>query len=87
MPTPPALTPRTETWVLVATIVASSMVFIDSTALNVALPALQRDLGLTGAQLLWVVNAYTLLLSALLLVGGALGDRYGRKRVFAVGIA
>ena len=73
-------------WVLLATILASSMAFIDSSALNVALPALQADLGLNGSQLLWVTNAYLLVLSALILLGGSLGDHYGRKRVFAFGI-
>ncbi|GAB4516934.1 MAG: MFS transporter [Anaerolineae bacterium] len=74
------------TWVLVATILASSMAFISSSALNVALPALQRDLGVSGAELLWIVNAYLLFLSALILVGGSLGDHYGRKRIFTIGI-
>ncbi|MFP3854482.1 MAG: MFS transporter [Anaerolineales bacterium] len=74
-------------WILVATILASSMAFIDSTALNVALPALQADLAATGRELLWIVNAYMLLLSALTLTGGSLGDRYGRKRVFIIGIS
>ncbi len=73
--------------VLLATILASSMAFIDSSALNVAAPALQADLSLNGSQLLWVINAYLLFLSALILVGGSLGDRYGRKRVFIIGIA
>src|SRR5262245_52514726 len=76
----------TERWVLVATILASSMAFIDGSALNVALPTLQRDLGIGGAQLLWVVNGYTLFLASLILVGGSLGDLYGRKRVLAGGI-
>ena len=71
---------------LLATILASSMAFIDSSALDVASPALQADLGLQGSQLLWVINAYLLFLSALILVGGALGDRYGRKRIFTIGI-
>ncbi len=75
-----------ERWVLISTVLASSMAFIDGTALNVALPALQRDLGATGSDLLWIINAYLLLLSALLLVGGSLGDLYGRKRVFMAGI-
>lgn len=75
-----------EKWVLVGTILPSSMAFISTTALNVVLPALQRDLQVTGTQLLWIVNAEILLLSSLLLVGGALGDRYGRKRVFMLGI-
>src|SRR5579871_3982966 len=74
------------TAVLVATILASSMAFIDSSALNVAASALQSDLNLNGSQLLWVVNAYLLFLSALILLGGSLGDRYGRKRVFMLGI-
>lgn len=76
----------TEKWVLLATILASSMAFIDSTALDVASLALQRDLGITGAELLWIINAYTLFLSALILTGGSLGDLYGRKRVFMIGI-
>lgn len=74
-------------WVLFATILASSMAFIDGSALNVALPALQADLAASGKELLWIVNAYMLLLSSLLLTGGSLGDRYGRKKVFMLGIA
>ncbi len=76
-----------EPWVLAATILGSSMGFIDGTAVNVALPALQADLGATVAEVQWVVEAYALFLSALLLVGGALGDRFGRRRVFLLGIA
>jgi EmrB/QacA subfamily drug resistance transporter len=71
--------------VLIATILASSMVFIDSSAVNVALPALQREFGATAAQVQWVVESYALFLSALLLLGGVLGDRYGRKRLFLIG--
>jgi EmrB/QacA subfamily drug resistance transporter len=81
-----AATPQTAGWVLWGAILASSMAFIDSTALNVALPALQADLHTTGAELLWIVNAYLLMLSSLILVGGSLGDRLGRKRVFMTGI-
>jgi EmrB/QacA subfamily drug resistance transporter len=73
--------------VLFATILGASMVFIDSTALNVVLPALQRDLQASGTDLLWISNAYTLLLAAGILVGGSLGDHYGRKRVYMLGIA
>ena len=62
------------------------MSFIDGTVVNVALPALQRDLGANVVDVQWVVEAYALLFSALLLVGGALGDRFGRRRMFAVGI-
>ncbi len=62
------------------------MAFIDFTALNVAFPALQKDLDLGGAELLWIANGYALFLSALMLVGGSLGDALGRKKVFMVGI-
>ena len=73
-------------WVLAATILGSSMTFIDSTVVNVALPVLQREMraDIVGAQ--WVVESYSLMLSALILVGGSLGDRLGRKRVFSSGV-
>src|SRR4029077_932185 len=74
-------------WVLVATTLASSMAFIDSTVVNVALPALQTNLHATAVDVQWVIEAYSLLLSALLLVGGSLGDHYGRRRVFLIGVA
>jgi MFS family permease len=64
-------------WILAATILASSMAFIDGTVVNVALPALQKNLQATAIGMQWVVEAYSLLLSALLLVGGSLGDHYG----------
>jgi EmrB/QacA subfamily drug resistance transporter len=73
-------------WVLVATILGSSMSFIDGSAVNVALPALQQSLGATVADMQWVVESYALFLSALLLVGGSLGDLYGRRLIFAVGV-
>ena len=73
-------------WVLVATILGSSMAFIDGTVVNVALPVLQTDLNATTTDVQWVVEAYALFLAALILVGGSLGDRFGRKRVFALGI-
>ena len=73
-------------WVLAAAIVGSSMAFIDGTVVNVALPAIQSDLHATAFQAQWVVESYALLLAALLLVGGALGDHYGRRRVFAIGV-
>jgi EmrB/QacA subfamily drug resistance transporter len=75
-----------EPWILAATILASSLAFIDSTSTTLALPALQQELNATGVELQWVVQAYTLFLAALILVGGALGDRYGRRRVFSIGI-
>lgn len=77
---------RRETWVLVATILGSSMVFIDASAVGIALPVMQRDLHGSAAQAQWIVEAYMLALGALMLLGGAIGDRYGRKRVFAIGI-
>ena len=64
------ITKRTEFWVLVATILASSMAFIDSTALNVALPVIQAELKMDASQVSWVANGYLLFLSALILVGG-----------------
>ena len=73
-------------WVLVAAILGSSMIFIDSTAVNVSLPVLQRELHATTAQTQWVIEGYALFLSALILVGGALGDLYGRRRMFSIGI-
>lgn len=73
-------------WVLAATVLGSSMDFIDGTVVNVALPALQTGLGATGAQAQWVVVGYALFLSSLLLVGGALGDRLGLRRVFVAGV-
>src|ERR1700742_1729888 len=73
-------------WVLVSTILASSMAFIDGTALNVVLPSLQKSLNATGADLFWLLNAYLLILAALILVGGSLGDKLGRKKIFMIGI-
>src|SRR5215472_4927223 len=74
-------------WVLAATILASSMAFIDGTVVNVALPALQTHLNATAVDVQWVIEAYSLFLSALLLVGGSLGDHYGRRKIFLIGIA
>jgi EmrB/QacA subfamily drug resistance transporter len=74
------------TWVLVAAIVASSMAFIDSTVVNVALPALQSSFGASVVGVQWVVEAYGLTLAALILVGGSMGDLFGRCRMFLLGI-
>jgi EmrB/QacA subfamily drug resistance transporter len=85
----PAAAPCSKTrgrWILAATILASSMAFIDGTVVNVALPALQTSLNATAADVQWVIESYALLLSALLLVGGSLGDHYGRRRVFLLGV-
>ena len=74
------------TWILAATILGSSMAFIDGTVVNVALPALQAALHATLADVQWVVESYALFLAALLLIGGSLGDRYGRRKIFAAGV-
>lgn len=74
-------------WTLIAAIVGSSLAFIDGTVANVAVPAIQHDFGASAADSQWVIEAYVLLLSALLLTGGALGDRIGRRRVFMFGAA
>jgi MFS family permease len=72
--------------VLAATILGSSMAFIDGSAVNVALPALQETLDATIMDVQWVVEAYALTLAALMLTGGSLGDRFGRRRVYLVGL-
>src|SRR5471030_1820221 len=72
-----------QPWILAATILGSSLAFIDCTVVNVALPALQSQMNATILDVQWVVEAYALFLSALMLTGGALGDRLGRKRVYA----
>ena len=73
-------------WILAATILGSSMAFIDSTVVNVALPALQASLHATVVGVQWVVESYGLFLSSLILAGGALGDLFGRRRVFLMGV-
>lgn len=73
-------------WVMVSTILASAMAFIDATALNVVLPSLQKSLSASGADLFWILNAYLLMLASLILIGGAMGDKLGRKKVFMLGI-
>lgn len=73
-------------WVIVATALGSGMAFLDGSVVNVALPAIRRDLGGGIAMQQWVLDGYLLTLSALLLLGGALGDRYGRRRVFVIGL-
>lgn len=73
-------------WIMVSAILASAMAFIDGTALNVVLPALQQSLDAKGADLFWILNAYLLMLASLILIGGSLGDKLGRKKVFMIGI-
>jgi MFS family permease len=74
-------------WVLAATVLGSSIALLDSTVVNVALPTIGRELHAPLAGLQWTVNSYTLSLAALILLGGSLGDRLGRRRIFAVGVA
>src|SRR5262247_155903 len=78
--------PSARQWTLVATIIGSSLTFIDATVVNVALPALQADLQATITDVQWVIEAYALFLGGLILVGGSLGDQFGRKRVFLAGV-
>jgi EmrB/QacA subfamily drug resistance transporter len=77
---------RDPRWTLVVAIVGSSMAFLDGTVVNVALPVMQRELGMAVGLAQWIVEAYSLLLSSLVLVGGALGDRLGRRRVYLAGV-
>jgi EmrB/QacA subfamily drug resistance transporter len=81
------LSSTTGKWIVASVILASAMAFIDGTALNVALPSLQKDLNATGADLFWILNSYLLMLAALILTGGSLGDKLGRKKIFMIGIA
>src|SRR5438477_11105319 len=81
-----APSPANGGWIIAATILGSSMVFIDGTVVNVALPALQSAMAATVAEVQWVVEAYALFLAALLLTGGALGDLFGRRELFALGV-
>jgi EmrB/QacA subfamily drug resistance transporter len=85
-PAGPVSSPR-GAWILAATILGSSMAFIDGTVVNVALPVIQLQFRATSAQVQWVVESYALFLAALLLLGGVLGDRWGRRRVFSAGVA
>ncbi|REF00099.1 MFS transporter [Thermomonospora umbrina] len=81
------LSSPTGRWVLLATVLGSGVAMLDATVVNVALPAIARDLDATMAGLQWTVNAYTLTLAGFILLGGSLGDRYGRRRVFVIGVA
>src|SRR4051812_17881330 len=84
---PAPLPAANKRWVLIATIIGSSMAFIDGTIVNVALPAIQHDLQATASDMQWVVESYALFLASLLLIGGALGDHFGRRKIFMAGVA
>src|SRR5512132_4093089 len=73
-------------WLVAVTVLASGMAFLDATAVQVALPSIGRDLGASLSGLQWTVTGYTLTLASLILLGGSLGDRYGRRKVFVIGV-
>jgi EmrB/QacA subfamily drug resistance transporter len=79
-------TKRQQRWVLAACVLGSSMAFIDTSVVNVALPKMESELAATLPSMTWVINAYTLCMSALLLIGGAAADQFGRRRIFMIGI-
>ncbi|MEN0053105.1 MAG: MFS transporter [Mucilaginibacter sp.] len=81
-----ALNSSAGKWILASSITASAMAFIDGTALNVVLPSLQQSLNASGTDLFWILNAYLLMLASLIMIGGALGDKLGRKKIFMIGI-
>src|SRR5207249_5586374 len=86
LPSARARMPSGRQWTLVATIVGSSLTFVDATVVNVALPALQAELHATITDVQWVIEAYALFLGGLILVGGSMGDQFGRKRTFLAGV-
>lgn len=73
-------------WILLTTVLGSSMALLDSTVVNVALPTIGRDLDASLAALQWTVNGYMLSLAGLILLGGSLGDRFGRRKIFVIGV-
>jgi EmrB/QacA subfamily drug resistance transporter len=83
---PVRLAEPTGRWIIVATVLGSGIAFIDATIVNVALPRIGADLGADAAGLQWTVNAYTLTLAAFILLGGSLGDRLGRRRIYTLGV-
>ncbi len=82
-----ALEPGASRWILAAAVLGSSMAFLDGSVINVALPVIQKSLGASAAAAQWVVEAYALFLSSLVLAGGSLSDQFGRRRIFEIGVA
>src|SRR3954453_19103545 len=80
------LSTGTGGWILLATVLGSSVALLDSTVVNVALPRIADDLVASFAGLQWTINAYTLTLAGFILLGGSLGDRFGRRRGFLIGV-
>ena len=76
---------RRGSWIIATTILGSSIAFIDTTVVNVALPVIQRDLRATGDEAQWVVESFALVLAGCILIGGALGDKAGRRKVYVIG--
>src|ERR1700760_2819692 len=74
-------------WLLAVTVAGSGMAFLDGTVVNVALPDIGKDLNASTSALQWILNGYLLTLASLILLGGSLGDRLGRRRIFQVGVA
>jgi EmrB/QacA subfamily drug resistance transporter len=83
----PPCAKRQQNWILAACVLGSSMAFIDSSVVNVALPKMESELGASLSAMTWVINSYTLCMSALLLIGGALADQVGRRRIFVTGLS
>ena len=81
-----ALDSRRKTIILISCCLSLLIVSMDSTIVNVAIPSIRRDLGASAAQMQWVVDVYTLVLASLLMLSGAAGDRFGRRRVFQIGL-
>jgi MFS transporter, DHA2 family, methylenomycin A resistance protein len=81
------MSPNRQRWTLIAACCSQFMILLDITIVNVALPSIQRELNVTSGSLVWTINAYVLPLASFILVAGTLGDRYGRRRVFAIGFA